>query len=45
MEEAWGIFSGTFNGIGFKKTGDFPLYCKPVDTYRASCCDQSNLGD
>lgn len=29
----------------FKKTGDFPLYCNPVDTYRASFCDQSNLGD
>lgn len=28
----------------FKKTGDFPLYCMPVDTYRASFCDQSNLG-
>ncbi len=29
----------------FRKTGDFPLYCNPVDTYRASFCDQSNLGD
>lgn len=29
----------------FKKTGDFPLYCNPVDTYQASFCDQSNLGD
>lgn len=29
----------------FKKTGDFPLYCNPVDTYRTSFCDQSNLGD
>lgn len=29
----------------FQKTGDFPLYCNPVDTYRASFCDQSNLGD
>ncbi len=28
----------------FKKTGDFPLYCYPVDTYRASYSDQSNLG-
>lgn len=28
----------------FQKTGDFPLYCNPVDTYRASFCDQSNLG-
>lgn len=28
----------------FQKTGDFPLYCMPVDTYRASFCDQSNLG-
>lgn len=29
----------------FRKTGNFPLYCNPVDTYRASFCDQSNLGD
>lgn len=29
----------------FEKTGDFPLYCFPQDTYRASFCDQSNLGD
>lgn len=29
----------------FQKTGNFPLYCNPVDTYRASFCDQSNLGD
>ncbi len=29
----------------FAKTGDFPLYCFPQDTYRASFCDQSNLGD
>ncbi len=28
----------------FNKTGDFPLYCNPVDTYRASFSDQSNLG-
>ncbi|MDO5416094.1 MAG: DUF4962 domain-containing protein [Lachnospiraceae bacterium] len=28
----------------FKKTGDFLLYCNPVDTRRASFCDQSNLG-
>ncbi|MEG0370355.1 MAG: DUF4962 domain-containing protein, partial [Hungatella sp.] len=28
----------------FQKTGDFPLYCNPVDTYRTSFCDQSNLG-
>lgn len=28
----------------FQKTGDFPLYCMPADTYRASFCDQSNLG-
>lgn len=41
----------SFSGIDlyqrpfFQKTGDFPLYCNPVDTYRASFCDQSNLGD
>lgn len=29
----------------FQKTGDFPLYCNPVDTYFASFCDQSNLGE
>lgn len=29
----------------FQKTGDFPLYCNPVDTYQTSFCDQSNLGD
>lgn len=29
----------------FQKTGDFPLCCNPVDTYRTSFCDQSNLGD
>lgn len=29
----------------FRKTGDFPLYCNPVDTYYTSFCDQSNLGD
>lgn len=28
----------------FGKTGDFLLYCNPVDTRRASFCDQSNLG-
>lgn len=28
----------------FQKTGDFPLYCNPVDTYRASFGDQSNIG-
>lgn len=28
----------------FKKTGDFPLYCNPVDTRRACFSDQSNLG-
>lgn len=28
----------------FQKTGDFPLYCNPVDTCRASFGDQSNLG-
>lgn len=28
----------------FRKTGDFPLYCMPVDTYRASFGDQSSLG-
>lgn len=28
----------------FQKTGDFLLYCNPVDTRRASFCDQSNLG-
>lgn len=40
----------SFTGIDFyrrpffQKTGDFPLYCNPVDTCRASFCDQSNLG-
>lgn len=29
----------------FKQTGSFPLYCFAHDTYRASFCDQSNLGD
>ena len=29
----------------FQNTGDFPLYCFPHDTSRASFCDQSNLGD
>lgn len=28
----------------FQKTGDFPLYCNPADTYQTSFCDQSNLG-
>jgi hypothetical protein len=28
----------------FQKTGDFPLYCNPTDTYRACFCDQSNIG-
>lgn len=28
----------------FQKTGDFPLYCNPVDTYRACFGDQSNIG-
>lgn len=27
-----------------QKTGDFPLYCYPHDTYRSSFCDQSNIG-
>lgn len=40
----------SFTGIDFyrrpffQKTGDFPLYCNPADTRRASFCDQSNLG-
>lgn len=29
----------------FQKTGSYPLYCFPHDTYRASFCDQSNLGE
>lgn len=29
----------------FQSTGSFPLYCFPHDTYRASFCDQSNLGE
>ena len=28
----------------FKATGDYPLYCNPPNTYRASFGDQSNLG-
>lgn len=28
----------------FQKTGDFQMYCNPTGTYRASFCDQSNLG-
>ncbi|MDO5402743.1 MAG: DUF4962 domain-containing protein [Eubacteriales bacterium] len=28
----------------FQKTGDFQMYCNPAGTYRASFCDQSNLG-
>lgn len=27
-----------------QKTGDFQLYCNPAGTWRASFCDQSNLG-
>ena len=27
-----------------QKTGDFQMYCNPTGTYRASFCDQSNLG-
>lgn len=27
-----------------QKTGDFQFYCNPVGTWRASFCDQSNLG-
>ncbi|GIP37236.1 oligo alginate lyase [Paenibacillus sp. J31TS4] len=29
----------------FRRTGDFPLYCYPPDTLRASFGDQSNLGE
>ncbi|MFI3114803.1 MAG: DUF4962 domain-containing protein [Clostridia bacterium] len=29
----------------FKHTADFPVYCWPHDTYRASFGDQSNLGE
>jgi hypothetical protein len=29
----------------FQKTGDFPLYCYPPDSYRTSFGDQSNLGE
>lgn len=29
----------------FQQTGSYPLYCFPHDTYRASFCDQSNLGE
>lgn len=29
----------------FQSTGSFPLYCFPHDSYRASFCDQSNLGE
>lgn len=29
----------------FRQTASFPLYCFAHDTYRASFCDQSNLGD
>lgn len=28
----------------FQKTGDFPYYCNPTNTYRACFSDQSNLG-
>ncbi|MCC2684995.1 MAG: alginate lyase [Paenibacillaceae bacterium] len=40
-----------FNGIDiyrrpfFQRTGDFPLFCCPPDTSRASFGDQSNLGE
>lgn len=29
----------------FQNTGDFQMYCNPTGTYRASFCDQSNLGN
>ncbi|MFK7692821.1 DUF4962 domain-containing protein [Paenibacillus sp. HJGM_3] len=29
----------------FHRTGDFPLYCFPPGTVRASFCDMSNLGE
>ncbi len=40
-------FSGIdlFKRPFFQATGSFPMYCFPHDTYRASFCDQSNLGD
>ncbi|TCS38845.1 DUF4962 domain-containing protein [Reinekea marinisedimentorum] len=34
-----------FNKEFYKNTGDFPLYCMPVHSKRASFCDQSSIGD
>ncbi|GAL16891.1 oligo alginate lyase [Vibrio maritimus] len=34
-----------FNKTFYENTGDFPLYCMPVHSKRASFCDQSSIGD
>jgi len=34
-----------FNKTFYQNTGDFPLYCMPVHSKRASFCDQSSIGD